>query len=168
MYPFEEWNCDQTLPSAMRNSVNWYFQSIDKQLGRPRISQYIKKLAYGNANANGDLSSYWMEAQLKISPIEQVQLLTELYNNSLPFSLEHMNTVKNSLLISASESGALYGKTGTGRVNGHNVNGWFVGYVEDSGNTYIFATHIKGQDNASDITLSILSERNIRIQSEIR
>lgn len=29
-YPFEAWNAGQTLQSAMRSSVNWYFQSIDQ------------------------------------------------------------------------------------------------------------------------------------------
>ena len=33
LYPFQEWNADQTLQSAMSASVNWYFQEIDKQIG---------------------------------------------------------------------------------------------------------------------------------------
>ena len=32
-YPFEAWNADQTLQSAMNSSVNWYFQAVDEQLG---------------------------------------------------------------------------------------------------------------------------------------
>ena len=33
-YPFEAWNKDQTLQSAMTSSVNWYVQSIEEQLLR--------------------------------------------------------------------------------------------------------------------------------------
>lgn len=70
-YPFEAWNKDQTLQSAMTSSVNWYFQSIDEQLGAGSIQNHLQKIGYGNENLNGNFSSYWMESSLKISPIEQ-------------------------------------------------------------------------------------------------
>lgn len=165
-YPFESWNADQTLESAMQNSVNWYFQSIDKQLRKPLVSQYIRELEYGNEKIDGGLSSYWIESSLKISPIEQVELLKKLYNNNLDFTAEHMNTVKNSLHIASSVSGEFYGKTGTGCVNGKDINGWFVGYTENSGHTYLFAANIQDEQEAtgseaSDITLSILADMGI-------
>lgn len=71
-YPFETWNADQTLPSAMSSSVNWYFQWIDEQLGAASIENYLHKIRYGNENLGDNFSSYWMESSLKISPIEQV------------------------------------------------------------------------------------------------
>ena len=39
-YPFESWNADQTLESAMSSSVNWYFQTIDKQLVQRIFNKY--------------------------------------------------------------------------------------------------------------------------------
>ena len=77
-YPFEAWNKNQTLQSAMNSSVNWYFQSLDEQLGAVSVQAYLHKIGYGNEDLNSDFSSYWMEASLKISPIEQVELLTKL------------------------------------------------------------------------------------------
>ena len=117
-YPFDTWNTDQTLPSAMRNSVNWYFQSLNEQLGAPSVNEYIQQLKYGNENMSGDFSSYWMESSLKISPIEQVELLTKLQNNSFGFAPENINAVKDALCLSSSDAGTFYGKTGTGRVDG--------------------------------------------------
>ena len=165
-YPFKEWNQDQTLSTAMTASVNWYFQSIDKALGKKQISSYLKTIGYGNETIAGDLSSYWMESSLKISPIEQVELLIDLYNNNFAFSTENIAAVKNSLRLSSSEVYTLYGKTGTGNVNGNNVNGWFIGYVETNDNTYFFATNIRSNINASgsqaaEITLDILKNLNI-------
>ena len=32
-YPFNSWEADQDLTSAIHNSVNWYFQAIDSQAG---------------------------------------------------------------------------------------------------------------------------------------
>lgn len=162
-YPFEEWNHGQTLRSAMQLSVNWYFQSIDRQLGNTTIDQYIQKIGYGNENINGTPDSYWLESSLKISPAEQVQLLKSLYHNDFHFAPAHIDAVKDSLLLSSSDHGSLYGKTGTGRVNDHDINGWFIGYTEIDGNTCFFALRLRAEDGASgslarEMTMSILSD----------
>ena len=165
-YPFEAWNADQNLSSAMQSSVNWYFEEIDKQLGGTAIQDYIRKIGYGNEIVNANLSSYWMQGTLKISPVEQVELLTALYNNQFDFAPENINAVKNSICLFSSEDKNFYGKTGTGRVDGQDVNGWFVGYIKTAGNTYFFATNIQAAENAtgskaSEISLSILSHMGI-------
>ena len=165
-YPFEAWNADQDLYSAMQASVNWYFEEIDKQLGSSTIQNFIRKIGYGNENVSSDLSSYWMQSTLKISPVEQVQLLTALHNNNFDFAPKHINAVKNAICLFSSEGKNFYGKTGTGRVDGRDVNGWFVGYIETAGNTYFFATNIQATENAtgskaSEISLSILSDIGI-------
>ncbi len=165
-YPFETWNSDQTLQSAMTSSVNWYFQAIDEQLASTNIHNYIQQIGYGNENVSGRLSTYWLESSLKISPVEQVKLLTKLQNNSLGFSSENINAVKDAICLSSSDAGTFYGKTGTGRVDGQDVNGWFIGYIETVDNTYFFATNIGADSdatggNATEITMSILSDMNI-------
>ena len=165
-YPFEAWNADQTLQSAMNSSVNWYFQTVDEQLGASDVYSYVQEIGYGNENMSGDFSSYWMESSLEISPIEQVELLTKLQNNSFGFAPENINAVKDAICLSASDAGTFYGKTGTGRVNGQDVNGWFVGFVETADNTCFFATNIGADSdatggNATEITMSILSDMNI-------
>ncbi len=164
--PFPEWNRDQTLQSAMGFSVNWYFQEIDRRLGNSAVDHYIHKIGYGNENTGGSLSTYWMESSLEISPIEQVELLRKLYTNSFGFHLKNINAVKDSIFLTSSESGSLYGKTGTGQIDGRDVNGWFVGYTESSNNTYFFAANILADDeasgsNAAKIVLSVLNEMNI-------
>ena len=189
-YPFEAWNTDQNLNSAMQDSVNWYFQEIDRQLGASAIRSYLKEIGYGNENIDTGVSSYWMQGTLKISPVEQVELLTALHNNSFGFAPENVNAVKKSICLFSSslpdssaiagaasgtegypqsislESKNFYGKTGTGRVDGQDVNGWFVGYIETTSNTYFFATNIQAAENAtgskaSEISLSILSHIGI-------
>ena len=165
-YPFETWNSDQTLQSAMTSSVNWYFQAIDEQLASTNIRNYIQQIGYGNENVSGRLSTYWLESSLKISPVEQVKLLTKLQNNSLGFSSENINAVKDAICLSSFDAGTFYGKTGTGRVDGQDVNGWFIGYIETADNTYFFATNISADSdatggNATEITMSILSDMNI-------
>lgn len=165
-YPFEAWNADQTLQSAMASSVNWYFQSVDEQLGTASVYDYIKKIGYGNENMRGDFSTYWMESSLEISPVEQVELLIKLQNNRFDFAPENINAVKDAICLSSSDAGTFYGKTGTGRVDGQDVNGWFIGYIETADSTYFFSTNIGADSdatggNATEITMSILSDMNI-------
>ena len=165
-YPFEAWNADQNLQSAMTSSVNWYFQAIDEQLGMTSVYNYIQKIGYGNKNISGDLSAYWLESSLKISPIEQVELLIKLQNNSFGFSPENIKAVKDAIRLSSSEAGTLYGKTGTGRVDGQDVNGWFIGFIETANNTFFFSANIAADGDAAGsgaakITMSILSDLNI-------
>lgn len=165
-HPFEAWNGNQDLHSAMQSSVNWYFEEIDKQIGSSAIQDYIRKIGYGNEIINANLSAYWMQDALKISPVEQVELLTALHNNRFDFAPENINAVKNSICLFSSEGKNFYGKTGTGRIDGQDVNGWFVGLLETTGNTYFFAANIQAAENAtgskaSEISLSILSHMGI-------
>ena len=167
-YPFASWNQDHNLNSAMSNSVNWYFQAVDQKTGLPALQNYIQDIAYGNQDLSGGISSYWMESSLKISPIEQVEQLSAMYRNDMQFKEENIAAVKNALHISTSYGTTLYGKTGTGDVDGKNVNGWFIGFLEKDGNTYFFATNIQGEDfangsMASKITMEILKFRNLYV-----
>ena len=166
LYPFESWNQDQTLASALSVSANWYFQELDRQMGTDVIRSRIREIGYGNENISGSPDSYWMESGLKISPIEQVKLLTDLYRNTFDFAPENIRAVKDNLRLSASPAGTLYGKTGTGQVDGQNVNGWFVGFTETSDNTYFFAVNIHAESNASgssaaEIALDVLDETDV-------
>ena len=175
IYPFEAWNQDHNLASAMHNSVNWYFQDFDVQAGKEELYYYLTHISYGNRNLSGGITDFWIESSLRISPIEQVKLLRDFHQNNTIFETEHVNTLKDVLRLSEQvlpdgSSAVLSGKTGTGFVDGFTsgivVNGWFIGYVEKSGNTYFFATYIRGEDNAggsvaAQITLSILADKGI-------
>ena len=74
-YPFESWNRDQNLNSAMTNSVNWYFMNLDHRRGWDSTRQVLTSLSYGNMDFSGGPSCFWLESSLKISPLEQVKLL---------------------------------------------------------------------------------------------
>lgn len=165
-YPYATWNKNQNLYSAMQNSVTWYFQKVDEQLGMKNLQNYFNQAHYGNCDFSGGISNYWLESSLKISPIEQVQLLKNFYTNKYKFKEENINTIKNAIKISEKNENVLSGKTGTGIVNGKNINGWFIGYVEKNNNIYFFATNIQNNNyasgsNASKITLAILRDKSI-------
>lgn len=161
--PFEAWNQDHTLSSAMKNSVNWYFNRLDGQSGLEKLQHSLNSIHYGNEDLSGGLSTYWAESTLKISPVEQVELLARLASGNLPFKPENLQAVKESLFLTKSGCVSLYGKTGTGAVNNKDINGWFIGFIQSSQNTYVFAVNLQGDDCANgaaagEIALDILRD----------
>ncbi len=165
-FPFPSWEADQDLNSAMQNSVNWYFQAIDSQLGINRVQGFLNKIEYGNQTTSSNLDLYWSDFSLKISPLEQVTLLKKFNTNEFHLNFQNVFSVKNAIKIASTPNGNFYGKTGTGRVNGQDINGWFIGYVETSDNSYYFATNIQSDSNATgkkafEITSDILKKLHI-------
>lgn len=165
-YPFDAWESDQNLSSAMHSSVNWYFQNIDNIVGMDNVKSYLQDIGYGNQQTSNDTDLYWTDFSLKISPIEQVELLKKFYHNTFGFNGKNINAIKDALLIANTPNGTLSGKTGTGRVDGQDTNGWFIGYIEKSGHVYYFATNIQSTSNATgsvatEISLSILSDMGL-------
>lgn len=164
VYPIASWNQDQTLAAAMRNSTNWYFQELDEQTGYPALRGYYTKIGYGNCDLSGGIDDYWAESTLKISPAEQVVLLSDLLHNKWGFDPGNIQTVKDALFISDTDMGTLYGKTGTGSENGRDVNGWFIGFLETGGNIYCFALNIQDSEGASG---SAASEAAVNILHDL-
>lgn len=165
-YPFAEWNADQSLATAFQNSVNWYFQALDQAAGFEALENFYTNINYGNHDLTGGVSSFWAESSLRISPVEQVELLKRLYHNEFGFDAANVCAIKDALLLSSAADGSLYGKTGTGNINGKNRNGWFIGYVDASENTYFFALNIQAVEdasgsNASELALAILEDMGI-------
>lgn len=134
--------------------------------GIKHVKEYLHDIGYGNQQTSNDTDLYWTDFSLKISPIEQVELLNKFYHNDFGFSDHNINAVKNAILIASTSEGTLSGKTGTGRGDGQDTNGWFIGYIEKSGHVYYFATNIQGTSNttgsiATEISLSILSDMGL-------
>ena len=86
---------------------------------------------------------------IKNLTLEQVTLLKKFNTNEFHLNFQNVFSVKNAIKIASTPNGNFYGKTGTGRVNGQDINGWFIGYVETSDNSYYFATNIQSDSNAT-------------------
>lgn len=146
---FPEWNNDQTLRTAIRNSANWYFQALDRHSGADLLEQFYNGIGYGNGCIGNDTAYYWNGSSLRISPLEQTELLVKLYNNEFLFKEDNLDAVKDALYISDYTGNRLYGKTGTGKKDNNDIIGWFVGYVETDNNTYFITVSLQDEANAN-------------------
>ncbi len=146
--PFNSWNMDQDLKSAMENSVNWYFSSLNEKIGSEKTAEYLKLINYGNGDISGS-REFYLESSLRISALEQTKVLSNLFNGAYGFDKENVNAVKEAITVDENNGAVLYGKTGTGNINGKNVNGSFVGCVEREGKDYFFAVNLYSSDGAT-------------------
>lgn len=139
---YPQWNNDQDMISAFRNSTVWFYQEIARRVGQDRMQHYIDTAGYGNKNISGGIDRFWLDGELRISQYEQVEFLKKLYNNQLPFSQRSMDIVKNIMLQEDTLGYKLRMKTGWGNQDGKEI-GWLVGWFEVNNNVYFFAENIE-------------------------
>ena len=139
-------NQDQTLRSAMRNSTLWVYQGFAKKIGEEKARAYLRSIPYGNADPSTAKGDYWVDGNLRISAMEQVEFLRKLYRNGLSFKVEHQRLVKDLMVNQATSDWILRAKTGwEGRY------GWWVGWVETATGPVFFALNIDTPGRLDDL-----------------
>ncbi|HVO76132.1 MAG TPA: class D beta-lactamase [Ignavibacteriaceae bacterium] len=140
----ESWNRDHNMRTAFRNSVVWFYQEIARRIGYERMRKYINLTGYGNKDIDGGIDLFWLQGDLRITPVQQIEFLVKLYKDSLPFSKRTMDIVKEIMILEQNENYILRVKTGWGMRLDKQV-GWYVGYVETAKpekNLYFFVNNI--------------------------
>jgi beta-lactamase class D len=152
------WNQDQTLDTAMRRSALWFFQGTAKQIGRPRMEEWLKRLGYGNADASGDITRFWLGGPLRVSPDEQLDFLARMYRGELPVSAKTLEAVKATLVqgpdtVASIRDGINMGgpwkdgavlscKTGTHPQPEGDIT-WLVGHVASPRGRHVFVSAVQ-------------------------
>ncbi len=145
--PFKYWIQDQSMKTAIKYSVVWYYKEIARRIGEKQMTNAINDLNYGNKNISGGIDRFWLCSSLKISAIEQTHFLRRFYNERLHgFTAKNIKEVKDIILYEETESYKLYGKTGGGKCSADYVIGWYVGFVETEKGPYVFAMNMKADD----------------------
>jgi beta-lactamase class D len=139
------WARDQTMKTAFRNSVYWYYQELARRIGEDRMREWLGRLEYGNQSTGGGIDRFWLAGDLRISPEEQVQFLRKLVRGALPISPETRATVIDLMRQRDTTAYRLYGKTGTSEVTPTRENGWIVGWVETASDTLYYALNMEGE-----------------------
>jgi len=161
--PVVEWNRDQDMKTAFRNSTVWYYQELARRIGGRRMKYWIDKVKYGNADTSGGIDAFWLAGGLRMSPDQQIMFLKRLHKKDLPFSEKSMDIVKRIMIVQDTAGYTLRAKTGRSEQDGKSI-GWYVGYLETEAGAYFFSTCIQCADRENpdfakarrEITLSIL------------
>jgi len=165
----EGWNKDLTLREAFRVSSVPAFQGLAREIGAERMKEYIGKIGYGSQETSAGIDTFWLPRPntkpILISTDEQVALLNKLLDGKLPFSKKNISVLRDIMQVVKTEKGVLYGKTGSGaNSEGKWSLGWFVGFLESGGKTYVFACNITGGENPSGKVAREIVEETFKTQ----
>ncbi len=162
----EEWNKSQDMSEAFKNSTVWFYQELARRAGRQRMQHYIDTVGYGNRTIGEKIDMFWLDESMKITALQQIDLLVRLHNNQLPFSQRTMDIVKDIMINDKAGNATLRAKTGTAASD----ICWWVGYVEKGTEVWYFAINldIKKDEKIEDtitrrkaIVRRILADRGI-------
>ncbi len=168
IYPIETWNKNLTLKEAFKNSCVWYYRQVIDKVGKDQVQKELNQLKYGNCDIskwNGsleapfpDVNGFWLDSSLKISALEQVNILRNIFEGNTEYSQKNIDILKNIMLTEETNNLRVYGKTGTGRLG----SGKFVGFCEKGSERYYFAIYLDDQNKevsgkiAKDIAMEII------------
>ncbi|AKT39316.1 penicillin-binding transpeptidase domain-containing protein [Chondromyces crocatus] len=134
----------QTLRSAFRHSIVWYYRELARRIGPERMKQHLATFAYGNQDMSSGVDDFWLTGALTISAEEQIQFLQRLYEGKLGVSAHATDTLKRIMLLEETSSYRLSGKSGTDTSVPGNDLGWFVGFLERGDDAYVYAFNASG------------------------
>lgn len=136
----EDWNQDHTLQMAYDHSAVWYYQELARRVGGERMKHYLDTAGYGNADTTGGIDQFWLNNSLKITINQQVDFLSKLARNQVPFSQRSVDILKKVMIRQDSAGQVERAKTGWGFMDDSTNVGWYVGYITTAQDTLVFAS----------------------------
>ncbi len=140
----ETWARDQTLRTALRDSVVWYYQEIARRVGPERMKSWVDRLDYGNRDLSGGIDRFWLSGGLRISADEQVWFLSRLRGGELGGSPRILALLDEMLLLEETPSWRLYGKMETTRLGKSDELRWLVGWVQRGDSLFYYPLNVEG------------------------
>lgn len=137
----DEWNKDSDLKTAYKNSTVWFYVELAKRIGRTKYIDVLNKINYGNGDLSEEGIDFWNYGNFKVTPIQQILFLKNLYDCSLPFDKEIIENVKQIMISEENEKYTIRSKTGWTNKDGIDI-GWNIGYITTHNNVYFFANRI--------------------------
>jgi beta-lactamase class D len=128
-----------TLQYAFRHSIVPYYQELARRVGEKDMQSYVKRFHYGNEKVSPELTTFWLNGDLRISALQQMEFLYKIEKRQLGLRPESYQTLMDIFELRVDQPFHLYGKTGWGFQDGKDI-GWFVGFANWGKSRYLFAT----------------------------
>ncbi|WP_242986890.1 penicillin-binding transpeptidase domain-containing protein [Blautia marasmi] len=168
-YPNPEWNGNLTFQEAFQTSCIWYFRQIIDAVGEDEAEKELSELEYGNCdiskwegsniNPYQELNGFWLNASLKISPLEQVAVLSKIFEGKSIYDRQDIEILKKVMLTQDNGTQQIYGKTGSGS----DGEAWFVGFIETAEQRRYFAVYLNDVSQEEQISGSTAKEIALKI-----
>ena len=168
-YPNPEWNENLTLQKAFQTSCIWYFHQIINNVGEQEVKKELSELEYGNCDVSAwegsninpykELNGFWLGSSLKISPYEQVEVLSKIFEGKSFYDSQNVEILKKIMLIEDEQEKKVYGKTGSGT----NGEAWFIGFTEKGQQREYFAVYLEDSLQKERVSSSLAQEIALKI-----
>lgn len=132
----ETWKQSHTLASAFKHSAVWYYKALVPRIKPADYKKWLAKFHYGNQTFTPGSNEFWLNNELQISPVEQVEFIACLLKNRCGISASKFSAFESVALQETKNGLSLYAKTGAGPIDPNNndgaFEGWYVGYIKDA------------------------------------
>lgn len=156
-----KWDQDQTIITALKYSVNWYYEELLYLMTPEIVEKYLDSLDYQKGFEVERVHYHGLTSLMEKSSVEQITFLRNLYTNQFNISESTVNIVKRGLVQEKNENYILYYKTGLGRNKNNSNIGWVIGFIEKGEDLFYFAMNVEN-DN-----LKVAGEKRLEITYKI-
>ncbi len=147
VHDMPDWNQDHSIKSAYAVSCVWCYQELARRIGADRYRVHLARAGYGRLQEPFDATAFWLDGSLKVSAEEQVAFLRQVVLQTLPYKASSYAGLREVMLMEQGEGYSVRAKTGWAARSTPQI-GWYVGYIERPGATWIFAMNIDMRDKA--------------------
>lgn len=165
------WKQSHTLASAFKHSVVWYYQELVPRIKPIQYKEWLTKFHYGNQVFTPGSDEFWLNGELKISPLEQIEFLNCLLETGCGVSRHTLAAFESSALQDDKKGLLLYAKTGAGPINPDNDNGafegWYVGYIKDAQGEPVTAFALYSEANNFLLLKDFRKDFSLRVLTDL-
>ena len=126
-----------SIYKAFRNNSTPHFQTIAQLIGKDTLKYWMDSVKYGNKKIGNDITAFWMNDSLKISPDEQLGMIKRLYFKQHPIRASVQESLKKMLIVENNAQFQTAYQQGSVLVKGKKL-GWVVGWIEENRHVYPF------------------------------
>lgn len=142
----KEFSYDQTVETALRYSVNWYYFELLKKMTPEMVEKYLIKLDYKSGFHVEKVHYFGLTYNIEKSALDQIDFLKRLYLNEFNLSDKTTRIIKSGLNVKETDSYKLYVRTGMGPIKNDTGIAWYTGFIERDDNTFFFAANVENDD----------------------
>jgi len=115
------------LKEAFKVSAVWVYIELAKKVGKDQYRDFLSRCHYGNGEISIDDPDFWNFGNFAVTPVNQVETLIGVYEETLPFSTRSFKILKDIMVELGGEI----------RTKGRKNNGemWRIGIESPSGIT---------------------------------
>lgn len=157
----DSWTKDQSIVTALSNSVNWYYIELLSLIAPETAEKYLIQLNYKPDYKVERIHYFGFSNTVKKSALEQIDFMNGIYQNDYKISDKTIEIIKQGLIWQKCDEYTLYGKTGLGPTDNDKQIGWYIGIVEKGESNFIFALNIETE--LQDISSNLHIDYSLKI-----